>query len=73
MKIAERGSSFVHCVFLVWFLVYTVCVYTQIPAMLSLYCSVSNFLSSVIKYCYFNYFRHVWSTPAVDSELLGLT
>lgn len=39
----------------------------------TLYCPVSNFLSTFSKYYYFNYFRNVWSTPAVGSELLILT
>lgn len=43
------------------------------PEMLSLYCSVSKFLSRFSKYCYFNYFGHVWSSPAAGSELLVLT
>lgn len=49
------------------------CRYTHIPVMFSLYCFVSKFLSSFSKYCDFNYFRHVWSSPAAGSELLVLT
>lgn len=49
------------------------CVRKHIPAVFALYYSVSKLLSSFSKYCYFNYFRHVWSSPAVGSERLVLT
>lgn len=49
------------------------CMHTHILAMLSLCCSVSKFLPRFSKYCYFNYFRHVWSFPAVGFELPVLT
>lgn len=46
--------------------------YTHIPAVFSLYCFLSKFLSHCSKYCYFSYFSRVWSPPAAGSELLVL-
>lgn len=51
-------------------LVHVRCRYTRIPGMLSLYCSVSKFLSSFSRYCYLNDLRRVWSSSAAGSVLL---
>ena len=66
------GTRFliVLCASPAWILVHVRCRYTHIPGMLSLYCSVSKFLSSFSRYCYFNDLRRVWSSPAAGSVLL---
>ena len=69
------GTRFlvVLCASPAWILVHVRCRYTHTPGMLSLYCSVSKFLSSFSRYCYFNDLRCVWSSPAAGSVLLVST